>query len=117
MIAYPKSPRIETPSLRELARGMPCMMQTGECSHDPATTVWVHEDSSTGGKGLGMKSHDHNGAFGCGACHDWYGLSTAPRGEKVLVMEHAMRRTRDFAYLHKLFTIDKTAAKRVRHYE
>jgi hypothetical protein len=32
--------------------------------------VWCHANGSAAGKGIGMKSHDLLGAYGCSACHD-----------------------------------------------
>jgi hypothetical protein len=55
------------------ANQMPCQIRLiGICNHDPATTVWAHANGSAAGKGIGMKSHDLLGAYGCSACHDIY---------------------------------------------
>src|SRR5574341_2078310 len=59
--------------IRESANGMPCQIRlVGICNHDPQTTVWMHANGSAAGKGIGMKSHDLLGAYGCSACHDIY---------------------------------------------
>lgn len=39
------------------------------CNFNPETVVWCHANGSAAGKGIGMKSHDLLGAFGCSACH------------------------------------------------
>ena len=57
--------------IRESARGEACQIRIpGVCNFDPATTVWCHANGSAAGKGIGMKSHDLLGAYGCSACHD-----------------------------------------------
>lgn len=60
-------------AIRKSAEGMPCQIRLpGICNHDPATTVWCHGNGSAAGKGIGMKSHDLLGAYGCSNCHDIY---------------------------------------------
>jgi hypothetical protein len=39
------------------------------CNHDRATTVWCHRNGVEF-KGIGAKSHDLLGSYGCSACHD-----------------------------------------------
>lgn len=57
--------------IRDSANGMPCQIRIpGVCNHDPRTTVWCHANGSAAGKGIGMKSHDLLGAYGCSNCHD-----------------------------------------------
>ena len=59
--------------IRDSANGVPCQIRlVGICNHDPRTTVWCHGNGSAAGKGIGMKSHDLLGAYGCSACHDVY---------------------------------------------
>jgi putative nuclease YbcO-like protein len=59
--------------ITESARGEACTIRlVGICNFDPATTVWCHANGSAAGKGIGMKSHDLLGAYGCSACHDAY---------------------------------------------
>lgn len=58
--------------IRESARGEACQIRIpGVCNGDPATTVWCHANGTAAGKGLGQKSHDLLGAYGCSACHDF----------------------------------------------
>lgn len=60
-------------TITESARGEECQIRLiGICNRDPATTVWCHANGSAAGKGIGMKSHDLLGAYGCSACHDAY---------------------------------------------
>lgn len=59
--------------LTESARGELCTIRLpGVCLFHPETTVWCHANGSAAGKGIGMKSHDLLGAFGCQPCHDVY---------------------------------------------
>lgn len=56
--------------ITESARGIMCQIRlVGICNANPATTVWCHANGSAAGKGIGMKSHDLLGAYGCSACH------------------------------------------------
>lgn len=57
--------------ITQSARGMDCRIRIPTvCNHDNSTTVWCHANGSAAGKGIGMKSHDLLGAYGCSACHD-----------------------------------------------
>lgn len=50
------------------AKGQPCMIHLpGICNSNPETTVFCHLNSF--GKGMGMKTHDILGFFGCASCH------------------------------------------------
>ena len=52
------------------ANGEQCQIRMiGVCNYDPKTTVWCHANGSAAGKGMGMKSPDILGAYGCFACH------------------------------------------------
>lgn len=60
-------------AITESARGEECQIRLwGVCNHDPATVVWCHANGSAAGKGIGMKSPDLLGAYGCFACHEVY---------------------------------------------
>lgn len=57
--------------ITESARGEMCQLRFyGVCNHNRETTVWCHANGSAAGKGIGMKSPDILGAYGCSACHD-----------------------------------------------
>lgn len=59
--------------IRQSARDEVCQIRLpGICNHDRATTVWCHANGSAAGKGIGMKSDDLLGAYGCSSCHDVY---------------------------------------------
>ena len=55
-------------NLRKAARGQPCLIRLPCCSGDPETTVLCHYRLA-GFSGMGMKSPDEFGAFGCDRCH------------------------------------------------
>lgn len=60
-------------AIRNSAKGMQCQIRlVGICNHNPETVCWCHANGSAAGKGIGMKSHDLLGAYGCSACHDVY---------------------------------------------
>lgn len=66
-----KTPDRKKQSIRDSARGEECTARiVGACNHDPATTVWSHLPSLDGGRGMGLKSIDENGAYLCSGCHD-----------------------------------------------
>lgn len=55
-------------NLRKLAKGQPCLIRLPGCLHDAATTVLCHYPLS-GVSGMGLKSPDILGAYGCANCH------------------------------------------------
>lgn len=60
-------------AITESARGEYCSIRiVGACKHIPETVVWCHANGSAAGKGVGWKSPDILGAYGCAACHDLY---------------------------------------------
>lgn len=49
------------------AKGQDCQIRLyGVCNFNPETVVLCH----LGGGGMGAKSHDIHGAYGCSSCHD-----------------------------------------------
>lgn len=59
--------------IRQSARGEQCQIRLPfVCNGNPETVVWCHANGSAAGKGIGMKSHDILGAYGCSSCHDVY---------------------------------------------
>jgi hypothetical protein len=95
-----REPRIEIPELLKLARDKPCMFRVpGVCCNDTATTVWCHSNRQAHGHGLGLKSHDIHGAFGCYRCHDWYDARSHPwvrREERQRVFNEARDKTWEY---------------------
>ena len=54
-------------AIRKSAKYEECQVRIpGACNFDPETTIYAHK----GGGGMGMKSHDIQGAYCCSACHD-----------------------------------------------
>ena len=83
--------------LRESARGQQCQIRIpGVCNHDPETTVLCHQN----GGGMGMKTSDIEGAFGCNLCHDVVDGRTRQyhytRNEIKLMFFEAAARTREY---------------------
>lgn len=59
--------------LRDSAQGQDCQLRIpGVCNGNPETVVWCHLNGQEYGKGMGHKSHDIFGFYGCSACHDVY---------------------------------------------
>ena len=77
------SAMVKVSKITESARGRECQIRIpGRCNGDPATVVLCHANGSAAGKGIGMKSPDMLGAYGCSACHDCYdGRSSVPYGK------------------------------------
>lgn len=76
--------------LRDMARGMPCLLQVpGICCHDRATVVCCHSNLSIHGKAGARKADDHYSVWGCAACHRWLDQGPAPREQKVAAFMQA----------------------------
>ncbi|MAF43476.1 MAG: hypothetical protein CMI54_04805 [Parcubacteria group bacterium] len=57
------------PKITKYARGQECQIRIYPyCNGNPETTVFCHAYSED--KGVGLKSPDYWGAFGCSTCHD-----------------------------------------------
>jgi putative nuclease YbcO-like protein len=57
-------------SLRDLARGKPCMVRLpGICNGNEETTILAHYRMA-GTCGMGMKPDDFQGSWACSSCHD-----------------------------------------------
>ena len=79
----PKPQAHRNSHLRDMARGMPCLLQVpGVCCHDRATVVCCHSNLSIHGKAGARKADDHYSVWGCAACHRWLDQGQAPRAEK-----------------------------------
>jgi hypothetical protein len=60
---------IRSKKITNAARGEHCALQiVGACNGDPATVVFCHLPDET--HGIGIKSDDLSGCFGCSGCHD-----------------------------------------------
>ena len=60
--------RHKTTPERQAAKGQPCLIRLPGCLHDATTTVLCHYPLP-GVSGMGLKSPDILGAFGCANCH------------------------------------------------
>lgn len=70
--AVPKTIAHRNKHLRELARGMPCLLRVrGVCNGDWSTTVACHSNLNVHGKGGARKADDQYSVWGCCACHQW----------------------------------------------
>lgn len=89
--SVPKDPHTVNPHVRNLARGMPCLLQSPVCCGDPTTTVACHGAGIENGKGLGYKVGDHLTVWGCWACNDFtdaYNGATAEEKRAVFDAGH-----------------------------
>ncbi len=57
-------------NLRKEAKGRECQIRSCHCNNDPETTVLCHIHKPSISGGIGLKSIDELGAYGCSACHD-----------------------------------------------
>jgi len=72
--------------LRDMARGMPCLLRVpGVCTQDRATVVCCHSNLSIHGKAGARKADDHYSVWGCAACHQWLDQGPAPKAQKYSV--------------------------------
>jgi hypothetical protein len=61
---------VRSKKLRDSARDEECTLQLpGVCNGRTDTTVWCHSNRLSDGKGMGLKSSDDRGVYGCYACH------------------------------------------------
>ncbi len=75
-----KGPRWVSMKLRKSAYMKPCTMHSPMCNGNPETTCWCHSDHEEHGKGVGIKSHDIFGFYGCSGCHIWYDIVSRQDG-------------------------------------
>ena len=63
--------KIKQTAITKSARGQDCQIRLPfVCTQNPETVMWCHANGLASGKGIGKKSHDALGAYGCIACHD-----------------------------------------------
>lgn len=76
--------------IRRSAQGELCLIRLPGCPGGTERTIWSHYRGSAGGKGMGLKSHDAAGAYGCTHCDAIYdGQAPAPAGLTRLQVELA----------------------------
>jgi hypothetical protein len=88
-------------AITESARGEDCQMRFwGVCNGRCETVVWMHANGSAAGKGIGMKSIDDLGAYGCSDCHDLYDRRRkVPEGYTRQDVELAFHQAHQRSYL------------------
>jgi hypothetical protein len=80
----PKTRAHRNGHLRDMARGMPCLLRVaGICTQDRATVVCCHSNLSIHGKAGARKADDQYSVWGCAACHRWLDTGPAPRAQKT----------------------------------
>ena len=80
----PKSAAKRNAHLRDMARGMPCLLRVpGVCTQDRATVVCCHSNLSIHGKAGARNADDHYSVWGCSACHAWLDQGSAPKAQKT----------------------------------
>lgn len=80
---HPKSKAQRNSHLRDMARGMPCLLLVpGVCCHDRTTVVCCHSNLSIHGKAGARKADDHYSVWGCVACHRWLDQGPAAKAQK-----------------------------------
>lgn len=90
--ACPKTKAHRNARLRDMAKGMPCLLRVpGVCTNDSATVVCCHSNLSIHGKAGARKADDQYSVWGCAACHSWLDQGSAPRGKKARVFLDAHR--------------------------
>jgi hypothetical protein len=82
--AAPKTEQHRNQRLLDMAKGKPCQMAVpGVCSHDPATVVAAHSNSSKHGKAGARKADDHYVVYACFSCHTWYDQGGGARDREM----------------------------------
>lgn len=90
--AAPKSAAHRNSHLRDMARGMPCLLRVpGVCTQDRATVVCCHSNLSIHGKAGARKADDQYSVWGCAACHRWLDAGPAPKAQKYSAFMAAHR--------------------------
>lgn len=103
-----KSRRPKATKIRLSARDEECTLRFASvCNMRTDTTVLCHSNLLIDGKGMGLKSNDAAGAYGCSACHDVLdGRAPRPDGFTYLLMQErfqvANQLTREILHRKKL---------------
>ena len=77
---------IRSKAIRQAANGEACTV----CGKNDGTTVFCHLNESWAGKGIGQKSDDIAGFFGCDVCHLDYDVIKCVKDDELM---RAMYRT------------------------
>ena len=76
-------------TLRQMARGQDCLINSPTCNHNAETTVLCHGRK---GKGMALKACDSDAVFGCSDCNYYTDQSGAQREEIDAYWESAKLR-------------------------
>ena len=79
----------ESKTLRQMARGQDCLINSPMCNHNAETTVLCHGRK---GKGMALKACDSDAVFGCSDCNYYTDQSGAQREEIDAYWESAKLR-------------------------
>ena len=79
----------ESKTLRQMARGQDCLINSPMCNHNRDTVVLCHGRK---GKGMALKACDSDAVFGCSGCNYYTDQSGAPREEIEAYWESAKLR-------------------------
>ena len=78
----PKPKKIRSKKITQSAKGESCAFRIpGVCNHDSETVVFCHAPSPN--KGMGTKSDDFWGAYGCSECHKFIDNHVSGGTQKV----------------------------------
>ena len=102
--------------LRESARGQECTLQIfPHCNEDPETVVLCHINSES--KGMGIKSEDFFGVYGCSDCHailDGRLKTDIPKAEILECVLRGLHRTWKIWVNEGLIEVPKDGTKKRR---
>ena len=65
---------IRSNKITQSARNESCTFRGPTCNNNNETTVFCHVDKIIAGKGMGTKSDDIFGFYGCSSCHLYYSM-------------------------------------------
>ena len=88
---------IKIQAIRDSARGEQCTLKTFKCTDDTETTVFCH-GPRVGWAGMGQKTDDWWGAYGCAACHSVMDQHEMPTDMHAMFWLKAISRTQRRLY-------------------
>lgn len=102
---YKKLKPTRSDKIRKSAKGKECTLQIhGVCNQNPETVVLCHLSSPT--KGMGIKSDDHWGVYGCSNCHAWLDGNYASVVDRQQLLMNALYWTQKILIEEGLITIE-----------
>jgi hypothetical protein len=82
---------IKSKKITQSARGEVCTLNTPVCTNNTDTTVFCHAPSEV--KGMGNKSPDYWGAYGCQQCHTYLDGNNETRLDRLAYWYRGIFRT------------------------